>query len=103
MDAGAGALSERATPPSRSAQGGSWIASGFEVAGDDLAGDIVELAVAGVLTYQVERDGHVDVPPGRDDAPGLLDHHAAVQRGLELSGQLLGRGQSTQPRSSPAP
>ena len=57
--------------------------------GDHLCGQHSErpVLVAGALPEQCERLVVVDVEPGGQGALGLLDHHATVQRDLELLGQ----------------
>src|SRR5436189_6385954 len=67
---------------------------GREVRGgavDEVAGDVGEMLVRvpGVIAQHLEGVVHVDAEPLGELALGLLDHHPAVQRGLELLDDVL--------------
>lgn len=64
----------------------------MENAGDDLGGDVVQLAVVAARkpAQLLERRGHVDVVVAGQGALGLLDDHTAVKRVLQLLGEQLG-------------
>src|SRR3954454_12061914 len=57
---------------------------------DDGSGDFAELSVVvtGIAPDPVERDLHADAEPLGDDPLRLLDHDPAVQRVLQLIGEL---------------